>query len=273
MEQNNDHIFFDLDGVLVSNKFFTTYYLDKVDEKLQQNNIKINRSDLLRRIFNLFNKMLISDKKEERVRAFDWDELIRIIFKKYDLQWENTIEKFYESSKLKNYVRLYADVKKNLDWLKDKYKMALISNGLSKYQYQVLKILKIEKYFSSIILPDHINEIKPHVEIFDHAISLCKLENKDNYEKHPYIGDSIYFDIFGANIGGFYSILISRKLSRKMKKLSIEERTKEFNKEENLKKYIRKDVLTSRFDLSNQDLNMLKPKKVICSLDELKLLF
>ncbi|MBD3230578.1 MAG: HAD hydrolase-like protein, partial [Candidatus Lokiarchaeota archaeon] len=247
MERTNSHIFFDLDGVLVSNRFFTTYYLDKVDEKLKQNSIKMNRSDLLRKIFNLFNEMLISDNKEERVKAFDWDELIRIIFKKYEITWENMIEEFYNSPNLKNYVRLYSDVKKNLDWLSsNEYQLALISNGLSKYQYQVLKVLKIEKYFKSIILPDYVGEIKPKNAIFDRAISECNLDNKDNCKKHPYIGDSIYFDIYGSNMSGFYSILLSRRLNRKMKKLPINERTEEFNKKENLKKFIKKDVLTSR---------------------------
>ena len=270
--EKNDIIFFDLDGVLVSNKFFTTYYLDKVIEELSEINISLNRQDLLLKIFNLFNSLLISNNNEERVKAFDWDELIRILFKKkYGLEWTNKIEQFYNSTLLKDYVFLYSDVINNLKWLISQgYQLSLISNGLSKYQLRVLKVLDIDQYFQNIILPDHVNDIKPNPRIFNYGLSkYYKLIEKKN-NKIIYIGDSIYFDSYGANLCKFHSILLYRSCNMKMKKRTIQERTKKFNEDKRLLRYIKKDILLSRFNLNDIDLNLLKPNKVIYSLNELR---
>lgn len=274
MEKSNTVIFFDLDGVLVSNRFFTTYYMDQVIESLESKNIKMNKSDILRIIFNLFNEMLISDDRDIRVKAFDWDELVRIFLKKYDIKWSNKIEKFYNSPDLKNYVSLYSDAKSNLKWLiKNGCRLSLISNGLSTYQNKVIEVLGISDFFENIILPDHINvnDIKPSEKIFNYALSRYKKVGNNKSNNCMYVGDSIYFDILGANSSNLESVLLSRRLSRKMKKMAIDERTKKFNEQEFLLKYIKRDILISRFDLSKDiDFDLLRPKKVICSLDELK---
>ncbi|MHA1229007.1 MAG: HAD family hydrolase [Candidatus Helarchaeota archaeon] len=271
MTGNSSTVFFDLDGVLVSNKFFTTYYLDKVLEKLREINIIMDRNEILQKIFNLFNMMLISDDKNERVKAFDWDELVRILFNKYKLEWPDNIKEFYESPLLKDYVFLYSDAKNILEWLASKgYPMALISNGLAKYQTKVLEILNIDTYFENIILPDHVNEIKPSPEIFKYALSKC-LKNPD--EKNTdciYVGDSLYFDVYGANLCGLKSILLVRSLNIKFKKLSIDERTLKFNENKYFFKFMKKDLILGRFNLDKINVNLLRPDKVICSLNELK---
>jgi FMN phosphatase YigB (HAD superfamily) len=248
--------------------------MDQVIESLESKNIKMNKSDILRTIFNLFNEMLISDDRDIRVKAFDWDELVRIFLKKYDIKWSNKIEKFYHGPHLKQYVSLYSDAKSNLKWLiENGYRLSLISNGLSTYQNKVIEVLGISDFFENIILPDHVNvnDIKPSEKIFNYALSIYKKVGNNESNTCLYVGDSIYFDILGANSSNLESVLLSRRLSRKMKKLSIEERTKKFNEEEFLLKYIKRDILISRFDLNKDiDFDLLRPKKVICSLDELK---
>jgi len=260
-----------MDGVLISNRFFTTYYLDEVIKELKEIDVYINRGDLLREIFNLFNLMLISENRDNRVKAFDWDELIKIFFNKYELKWTNKIEEFYNSPNLKNYVHLYSDVENILEWLILKgYQLSIISNGLSKYQNRVLKVLNIDTYFKNIILPDHVNDIKPRPIIFKYAISKCKNISKNECENFIFIGDSLYFDIYGANLCNFKSVLLIRSLNAKLKKLSIKERTKKFNEHKRILKYLKKDLLLSRFDLNTIDINLIKPDLVIYSLKELK---
>lgn len=270
--EKNKIIFFDLDGVLIANKFFTTYYLDQVLDKLMEKNIIIEKTELLKELFNLFNSMLISKDQKKRVLAFDWDELVKILFNKYDLKWDNKIEQFYKSTDLKNYVHLYPDALNALHYLTSKgYQMFLVSNGLAKYQEQVIKILGLDKYFVNIILPDSVNDIKPKPGIFEYAISKCQKSLNEKCNELIFIGDSIYFDVYGANLCGFESILLYRALNRKMRKLPIKIRTEKFNEDKKILRYLKKDLLLSRFDLNNIDINLLKPNKVIYSLDELKL--
>lgn len=82
-----------------------------------------------------------------------------------------------------------------LDALKNKVKLAIITNGLKEAQRPRIKRLDIGKYFETIIVSDEIGVSKPHRAYFDIVMETCGNPPKD---KILVVGDSLNSDMKGA---------------------------------------------------------------------------
>lgn len=84
---------------------------------------------------------------------------------------------------------------KILGMLKERYKMAVVTNGSVKVQRQKLLKAELMPYFETVIISGELGVRKPHHKIFDAAL------NKLNCEPDCalFIGDSLENDITGAN--------------------------------------------------------------------------
>ncbi|EKY27401.1 YjjG family noncanonical pyrimidine nucleotidase [Clostridium celatum] len=90
---------------------------------------------------------------------------------------------------------IYNEAFEILDYLKDKYRLAIITNGLLDVQNKRIRESKIEHYFQEIIISDEIKIAKPMAKIFDYTLE--KLNFKDK-SKVLMIGDSLTSDIQGG---------------------------------------------------------------------------
>jgi len=81
-----------------------------------------------------------------------------------------------------------------LDYLKDKYKLTLITNGFEEIQHTKLAAGKIGHYFNHIITSQKAGHKKPAREIFDFALQCNAIEN----HQAVMIGDNPITDMGGA---------------------------------------------------------------------------
>lgn len=82
-----------------------------------------------------------------------------------------------------------------LNKLKGKYKLVLITNGLSAVQNSRLKNSLLEDYFDEIIISEEVGIAKPNPKIFQYTFEKINHKNKDTALM---IGDSLKSDIQGG---------------------------------------------------------------------------
>ena len=88
-------------------------------------------------------------------------------------------------------------------------KVGLITDGLSKVQWNKIKLLDIEEYFDQIIVTDDlgIEYWKPNTFAYEAMLRNFKL----NADECIYIGDNPNKDFYGARVTGYITIRILRK--------------------------------------------------------------
>ncbi len=84
--------------------------------------------------------------------------------------------------------------------LKDKYKLAIITNGLAEVQIPRLHITGLDKIFDPIVISEEIGVAKPAAAFFDYV---QKLTGHPATEEVLVIGDSLNSDIRGGINYGF----------------------------------------------------------------------
>ena len=88
--------------------------------------------------------------------------------------------------------------------LSKKYKIYIITNGVSFIQYRRIKEAKIEEFINGIFISEEIGFYKPNKEYFDYVLNDIGLSNKEVIV----VGDSLTSDILGANNSNIDSILL-----------------------------------------------------------------
>jgi putative hydrolase of the HAD superfamily len=90
-----------------------------------------------------------------------------------------------------------------LTYLKNKnYRLHLITNGFEKTQERKLKSSGLDRYFTAVITSEATGFIKPHKEIFDHALKITGANTRNSIM----IGDNIDADIIGAHNAGWVTV-------------------------------------------------------------------
>ena len=103
---------------------------------------------------------------------------------------------------------LYQDVEKTLDILRKRgLKIGLITNGLESDIKEVLPRVGLTDFFDVEVTSDLVSKIKPHKEIFLHALE--KLGIKPQEAMH--VGDKVERDYEGAKRCGLKALLIDRE--------------------------------------------------------------
>ena len=89
-----------------------------------------------------------------------------------------------------------------LDYLKQKYRLHIITNGFTEVQNKKIVNSQIKKYFHSIIDSETVGVKKPNIKIFDYALKVSGAKSKNSLM----IGDNLEADILGALNAGFHAI-------------------------------------------------------------------
>lgn len=238
--------------------------MEKLRRRLEENNIIIEKTVIFQEILKRFIEKLAA---EDKTPAYDWDLMMCEYLAQYHLPWKCEIEDYYKSDEIARHSFLYKDVGGVLTWLSEKnYKMVILTNGLHKYQDSVILKLDLQKFFKKIVMPDPnlFNFVKPNPEIFKFATAGFPAP-------HISIGDSLYFDVFGAKCAGFKAIWLMRRLPKKYVELPIPARTEQINQNKNfLLKYIIESAPFLKNSSHQLDFELFKPDTVIANLNELK---
>jgi putative hydrolase of the HAD superfamily len=108
-------------------------------------------------------------------------------------------------------LKLFPDVRHVLQTLKEKYKLALITNVppriTEEYIHDVLRQVGIFKFFDVITVSSEVGLNKPDEEIF--TLTLEKLQVAP--DEAFMIGNTIATDIFGGNRIGMTTVLVQRQ--------------------------------------------------------------
>ena len=89
-----------------------------------------------------------------------------------------------------------------LDYLRNKYRLHIITNGFTDVQNKKIVNSQIKKYFHSIIDSETVGVKKPNIKIFDYALKISGARSKNSLM----IGDNLEADILGALNAGFHAI-------------------------------------------------------------------
>jgi YjjG family noncanonical pyrimidine nucleotidase len=89
---------------------------------------------------------------------------------------------------------LMPDAYETLEYLSDKYKLTLITNGFEEIQNTKLKAGKLDHFFDHIITSQKAGHRKPAKQIFDFALTLNNITSQEAIM----IGDNLVTDIAGA---------------------------------------------------------------------------
>jgi putative hydrolase of the HAD superfamily len=187
-------IIFDLDDTLYNEKEFVHGAFDEVAEYL---GLKYNISRNL-----LLNEMIDILLDVGRGKIFN------LICEKHGIKESiDTLVNIYRNSKPN--IKLYPDSIEILSKAKNKYKLGLITDGLSKVQWNKIKILNLDKYFDQIIVTDDFGKDcwKPNTFAYNAMINNLKLKANECI----YVGDNPNKDFCGARTSGYTTVRILRK--------------------------------------------------------------
>ena len=90
-----------------------------------------------------------------------------------------------------------------LDYLFQKYKLHIITNGFTEVQNTKISNSNLSKYFTCIIDSETVGVKKPHSKIFNYAYNISKAACKNECLM---IGDNYQADVMGALNNGFKAI-------------------------------------------------------------------
>ena len=186
---------FDLDDTLYNEKDFVFGAFREVAEYLSN---KYNISSQ-----SLYEDMLAILQSEGRGKIFN------IVCENYNINEDiNALVQVYRNAKPK--LKLYEDGLEVINFLKDKYKLGLITDGLASVQWNKIELLNLESYFDNIIVTDDLGKEywKPHILPFKNMAEKFNLLPSECI----YIGDNPNKDFYGARKLGFRTIRIIRDI-------------------------------------------------------------
>lgn len=108
---------------------------------------------------------------------------------------------------LSDQVHLFPGAEQTLNYLANKYRLHIITNGFEKIQHKKIKSSKIEHFFETITTAEGSGFKKPDKRIFEHALEKAKT----HHHKSMMIGDSLEADIQGAKDFGMKAIYFGKK--------------------------------------------------------------
>ena len=107
-------------------------------------------------------------------------------------------------------VSLFADVRDCLAVLRARYRLGVITNGSSATHLPKIAAAGLDVYFESVTTTD-CGSGKPFPAIFAHALASLDAESVHSV----YVGDSLPWDIGGANRAGMISVWLNRSVAER----------------------------------------------------------
>jgi len=202
MKHNIKHVFFDLDHTLWDFDKNSGLTFEKI---FKLNNIEIKLDDFLK-VYEPINLNYWKLYREEQVskNALRYGRL-KEAFDAIEYKIEDaTIHKLSEGyiSHLSSFNNLFDNTIETLNYLKNKYKLHIITNGFEEAQEKKMQTSKIRDYFVTVTNSEMVGVKKPNPKIFNFALNLANAKPNESIM----IGDSLEADIEGARHIGMDTI-------------------------------------------------------------------
>jgi len=110
--------------------------------------------------------------------------------------------------------------RETLDYLADRYKLHVISNGFKEVQLPKLQRSNIDKYFEWVVTSEHSGFHKPDKRAFGYALSKANARKDESIM----IGDDLEIDIIGAKKFGIDQIYFNPNKNPHQAKVTFEVR-------------------------------------------------
>lgn len=137
--------------------------------------------------------------------------LAKQLVEKYKIDFDvNTYKKWWVDHML-DYVSIYEDTIDVLEYLKPKYKLAILTNGGKKPQRGKVKLSGIESYMDYVIASGELHIHKPDTRIYQYVCEQLQIQP----EEAIFIGDTFSTDLLGAYRVGMKPIWICADKYRK----------------------------------------------------------
>ncbi len=204
------HIFFDLDHTLWDFETNSTLTFRKVFKEcsleLQVDRFMMHYTPINHRYWKLYRENRIDQENLRYSRLKDTfkaikfdadDHLIHLLSQRY-------------IDNLSNETALLPYAKEILEYLENKYKLHIITNGFNSIQYKKLRNSKIADFFNTVTTAEEVQLKKPHPKVFYHALDKAQAHKKESLM----IGDNLEADIHGAVQIGMQAIHLSNAENR-----------------------------------------------------------
>ena len=213
-------ILIDIDDTLFDYKKAEDNAIRRVFEDFEyfEKEKNVERFEEIKKKYNIINKDLweklekdLITRDELKVRRFK--ELFKVANLSYNP--EEFSSRYLE--RLGEGVFLFDGVENLCRYMKKKYKVAIVTNGIKEVQTSRIKNSGIAEYVDEIIISDELGISKPHPGIFEYALKKLRHENKNDVIM---IGDSQTADIQGGinfGIDTCWINLVGRKENENIK--------------------------------------------------------
>lgn len=152
----------------------------------------------------------------EWVAVYDWDGVYTAVSHRFGGEPSPDVAAMVEElSGMEGMVRLLPGARTGLDRLNEAgYRVVAITNGYHAYQWPVLRALGVADAFERIVSPEAVGYAKPDPRLFAAVSGL-----------RAHVGDSLVWDVLGANMAGLVSVWLDEYLPAELRALPIEDRT------------------------------------------------
>jgi len=188
-------------------------------------NTLINRQKAARKTIEILIKRdfpeIDEDEFEERVqRLYDWDqeghlpkeEVFTPYIKTYGIQGK-TVEDYelFWKNELPLHTIEFKESVEVLEYVKQKYRIGLITNGGVDFQREKLKRTSFTEHFEMILISGELDMLKPDKRVF---LEACRRMNVLP-EECIYVGDGLVNDVIGSAGVGMIPIWVHPDVKRK----------------------------------------------------------
>ncbi len=192
------HLFFDLDHTLWDFESNSAITLQILYDEFQLPERGIASFENFRGIYEGHNERLWERYRKGFIRREElrWKRMWHTLldFRIGDEKLARAMSEIYLDH-LPNQGLLMPYATEVLDYCRDKaYKIHLITNGFEATQWKKMRTSGIDHYFQAVITSEGSNSLKPHRDIFQHAIDITGALVTESLM----IGDALEIDVLGA---------------------------------------------------------------------------
>ena len=206
--QKYKHIFFDLDRTLWDFDAAAEVAFERIYEKYDLKRLGIPSAHEFHEVYHPLNERLWELYRENKITK---DHLNRTRFVLplehygiHDVELADHLSEdyVYWSPRI---VRLVPGTMELLEYLKPKYHLHLITNGLQEVQDTKLTLSGMKPYFETLTVSEEVGVKKPNPEIFHYALRKANA----TAEESLMIGDEMAVDIDGARAVGMDTLFFN----------------------------------------------------------------
>ena len=207
-------LFIDLDETIIRNPFETAIFPLVSSMISEETDLP---SELIKKMLLSENERRKNDDTIAPALVFDWDDIVKTVTKKLNVELSVSIEKLVSEYSHAPYISLLNKSVFCLDQIRKPHRRIIAAtNGLLKYQAPVLHALKIYHLFDGFLAPDVRNALKGDRDFYGDMLidSVSAIS----------VGDSYEYDIVRPKHLGMITVWLQTSMDTKLKKLSPFER-------------------------------------------------